>query len=64
LPVDPAVANAWGELVALREAKGRPIGAMDAFIAATANVYGLSLVTRNGRDFESAVAEILSPWAG
>lgn len=64
LPVDLAVANAWGEVMTLREARGRPIGPMDAFIAATANVHGLSLVTRNRGDFESAVAEILSPWTG
>lgn len=62
LPVDPAIADRWGELVARREAAGRPIAAMDAFIAATASVHGLTLVTRNTQDFRSVVREIVNPW--
>ena len=64
LSVDQTVANHWGELVARREAVGRPIGAMDAFIAATSNVRSLKLVTRNESDFRSAVKEIVNPWTG
>ena len=63
LPVDQAVAEGWGQVVARREAAGRPIGVMDAFIAATAHVHALTLVTRNESDFESAVSEIVNPWA-
>jgi toxin FitB len=62
LSVDQAVADCWGEVVARREAAGRPIGVMDAFIAATANVHALSLVTRNAADFESTVSDIVNPW--
>ncbi len=62
LPIDPPVADRWGEVVAERAAAGRPIGAMDAFIAATANVHRLALVTRNERDFKAAVKEIVNPW--
>src|SRR5437763_12719977 len=36
LPIDNRVALMWGEIVSEREAEGRPITAMDAFIAATA----------------------------
>jgi len=64
LPVDAAVADRWGEVVARREAAGRPIGVMDAFIAATAVVHGLKLVTRNEADFRSAVNELVNPWTG
>jgi predicted nucleic acid-binding protein len=64
LSVDQAVASHWGELVARREAAGRPIAIMDAFIAATANVHQLKLVTRNEADFKSAVKEIVNPWMG
>ena len=64
LSVDQAVADRWGDVVARREAAGRPIGIMDAFIAATANVHGLKLVTRNAPDFRSAVKEIVNPWRG
>ncbi|MBX3501445.1 MAG: type II toxin-antitoxin system VapC family toxin [Alphaproteobacteria bacterium] len=62
LPVDRAIADRWGVLVARRDAAGRPIGAMDAFIAATAAVHGLTLVTRNAADFQSVVMEIVNPW--
>lgn len=63
LPIDQPVADRWGEVVAERETAGRPIGVMDAFIAATANVRGLALVTRNERDFKAVVKEIVNPWA-
>jgi predicted nucleic acid-binding protein len=38
------------------------LAAMDAFIAATANVHGLKLHTRNESDFRYAVNEIVNPW--
>ena len=63
LPVDQAVADRWGEVVARRAAAGPPIGVMDAFIAATATVHSLKLVTGNAADFRSAVEEIVNPWA-
>lgn len=64
LPVNTAVADRWGEVVARREATGHRIGVMDAFIAATAIVHGLKLVTRNEADFRSAANEIVNPWTG
>jgi predicted nucleic acid-binding protein len=64
LLIDQAVADRWGEIVVRREAAGRPIGAMDAFIAATAHVHQLTLVTRNEADFRSAVEDIVNPWIG
>jgi predicted nucleic acid-binding protein len=36
---------------------------MDAFIAATAEVYGMTLVTRNTSDFEASLERIINPWA-
>jgi hypothetical protein len=35
---------------------------MDAFIAATARLRALTLVTRNIRDFEGSVSAVLNPW--
>lgn len=62
LPVDRVIAEIWGSIVAHSEAKGRPIGTMDAFIAATAEAHGLALVTRNASDFEACVKVMVNPW--
>ena len=62
LPIDALVADACGKLVARTESIGRPIEARDAFIAATAQVHRLTLVTRNARHFETTVKSILTPW--
>jgi len=61
LQVDANVAEAWGKMVARSEATGRPIGAMDAFLAATAEVHHLTPVTRNVSDFRVLKA-VLNPW--
>jgi hypothetical protein len=62
IPVDEEIAFACGEILAEREALGRPMDIMDAFIAATARSIGLSLVTRNEADFRGTVPDIINPW--
>jgi len=62
LSVDAAVAQAWGTIVTRRDRAGQPIGVMDAFIAATAAVHDLTVVTRNAGDFRSVVASVVDPW--
>ena len=62
LPVDPAIADACGRVVARSEAAGRRMEVADALIAATAHVHRLTVVTRNTSDFEAAVTNILNPW--
>ena len=62
LPVDLAVADQWGRITAATRSAGRPIHAMDAFLAATAHVHRLTLVTRNVSDFESAGTTVFCPW--
>jgi len=62
LPIDALVADVCGRLVAHTESVGRPIEARDAFIAATAQVHRLTLVTRNASHFETTVKSILTPW--
>ncbi len=62
VPIDAIVADACGRLVARSEAAGRPIEPRDAFIAATAEVHEMTLVTRNASDFQPTIRSILSPW--
>jgi len=62
LPIDNDIAEAWGRTVSRSEALGRPMGAMDAFLSATAEVHHLTLVTRNVSDFVILKA-VVNPWA-
>jgi predicted nucleic acid-binding protein len=62
LDVTPAIARASGELRAAREARGRRVAMADMLIAATALAHGLTLVTRNVRDFESCGVSLLDPF--
>jgi len=59
LPIDEAVADRWGHLLA---AAGRPLPAIDSLLAATALTHGLALVTRNVNDFPAQELEIINPW--
>jgi predicted nucleic acid-binding protein len=61
LRIDADVADEWGRTVSRCEAAGRPIGVMDAFLAATVQVHGMTLVTRNVSHFPF-VQSILNPW--
>ena len=60
LPVDEAVADRWGRLVA---AAGRPLPAIDSLLAATALEHDLVLVTRNVKDFAGLPVQIFNPWS-
>ena len=62
VPIDPPVADAWGRIMAQREAAGRPIGVADAFIAASAIIHALTVVTRNASDFKSVLPAVINPW--
>lgn len=64
LPVDVAVAQEWGAVVEKARSYGLTLGVMDAFLAATARVRGLTLVTRNTREFRGLGLGVVDPWAG
>lgn len=58
LPVTLPVAAAWG-----RQQYAQPLPVIDALIAATARVHGMTVVTRNVKDFELAGVQVLNPFA-
>ncbi|MBT1158404.1 type II toxin-antitoxin system VapC family toxin [Aminobacter anthyllidis] len=62
LPNDVASAIKFGEVLAKREAVGRPIGLMDAMIAAICLVHGATLATRNVRDFDGLDLRLVNPF--
>lgn len=57
LSIDTGVAK---QCAALQTGKTRPWA--DAFIAATALVHGMGVVTRNVRDFHGTGVGVLNPW--
>ena len=62
LPVSEPIAERWGVLTGQSKLKGRPLKAEDGLIAATAIEHGMTLVTRNARDFENLEVQVLNPW--
>src|SRR5262245_28285578 len=58
LPVDAAVALAWGRITA-----GRTVPIVDSLLAATAIAHDLTLVTRNVSDVAGLGARLLDPFA-
>ena len=62
LGVDRAIAEVWGIVMATSRRLGANLSTMDAFLAATSEVHGLSLVTRNTRHFEKLGIPLLNPW--
>ena len=57
LTIDDTVAQAWGRMSA-----HRTLALPDALIGATALVYGLTVVTRNVRDFDGLGVSVVNPW--
>jgi toxin FitB len=57
LPVTLPVASAWG-----RQQYKQPLPVIDALIAATARVNGLTVVTRNVTDFQHSGIQVLNPF--
>jgi predicted nucleic acid-binding protein len=57
LPVDEAIALEWGRMTA-----PRTVPPIDGLLAATARVHGLTLVTRNVRDFADLGVSYLNPF--
>ncbi|KKB86838.1 recombinase [Devosia limi DSM 17137] len=62
LPIDAVAALAWGDLMVDSKQRGFALASMDGLIAASAVSRGLTLVTRNTKDFAGLPLEMLNPW--
>lgn len=62
IPISEAIAYRGGELRGQLAARGIICHQADMLIAATADVHGLSLVTRNIRDFEHCNIVLINPF--
>ena len=60
---DAAAAKNYAVIVAARTRQGQPISTEDAKIAAIALAAGLTVATRNTRDFENIDGlNLINPW--
>jgi toxin FitB len=57
LPIDQAVAEEWGRMGAKRS-----VSTIDALLAATAKVHGMTLATRNVDDVVDLGAKVVNPF--
>jgi predicted nucleic acid-binding protein len=57
IPIDAAVAKAWGEFQA-----GGPLPVIDTLLAATAKIHDMSLITQNIKDVATTGVSIINPW--
>ena len=62
LPFDDRAADAFAAIAAVRRGVGRPIGDLDAQIAAIALTVDAAVATRNTPDFELCGISLQNPW--
>ena len=62
LPVDANIVRRWASLTAERQKRGIPLANFDGLIAATALQHGLSLATRDVKDFRELGLTLVDPW--
>ncbi|MDO8359606.1 MAG: type II toxin-antitoxin system VapC family toxin [Devosia sp.] len=62
LPFDDLAADHFGSIIAERQRLGRPMGTMDAQIAAIARSLGAIVATRDVDGFTDCGVELIDPW--
>ena len=62
LPLDAATLRVWAQCCAQADLAGQRMAALDAMLMATAQRHGLTIVTRNVRDF-ARYPQLLNPWS-
>ena len=60
--IDAEIAWAWGTLLGEAEKQGEKLPVVDSLIAVSANVHGLTVVTRNVQDIARCQAKVFNPW--
>jgi predicted nucleic acid-binding protein len=63
LDIDRSIAELWGVIMARAAAVSVRLPVMDTLLAATAEHHGMTMVTRNVRDFTRAGVATLDPWS-
>lgn len=63
IPWDAQTSRCWAELVANLRKRGAAMPILDSMIAATARAHGLTVVSRNVRDFKKAGVKVVDPFA-
>lgn len=63
IPWEAETGLRWAEIVARLRATGHAMPMKDSFIAATALLHDLTVVTRNVADFENAGVKLFNPFA-
>ena len=63
LPWDAAAGRRWARLVVDLKSKGQAMPILDGMIAATALEHGLTIATRNVRDFHKTGVKVVNPFA-
>jgi len=62
IPWDNEIAIRWADLIVELQRTGRTLPLFDSMIAATALTHGLTIATRNRRDFEVAGVQVVNPF--
>ncbi|MBX9602624.1 MAG: type II toxin-antitoxin system VapC family toxin [Bryobacteraceae bacterium] len=62
LPVTKNIGDRWAVLSARAQERGVHLGVIDGLIAATALEHGLTLATRNVKDFVTLAVPLVNPW--
>ena len=62
LPFDGAAAREYADIAATRRGAGRRVSPADCQIAAIARSRGMTVATRNVRDFDGIGVDIVNPW--
>jgi toxin FitB len=62
LPLSPECADHYADIVAVRRSAGRPIGGMDALLAAIVRDSDAQLATGDIADFAGLELDLIDPW--